>query len=562
MIALLSAAVAISRDYQDSWILEGLEVPFAVFMVTYLVYFSAEKNPIWLIAFALIFRFTVLSLPNLKYAWYQGLAIDQHRHYRLTQDIYDQGRIRTGDLYSGTPMMHLSFVLYSIITGLPAIDSFKYFPILAWSAFPIVTYLVISNIAPENSSIQKFALFASSVPAKPPISYLVIGTLFGPLLTFLILSQLTKMTHKNDRRYLIIIVVYTFALAATHSFSSIALSILLFVTYFLLQTLRRIGFISTLSHAKLSFSTLMIIMLISMAWFSLTATTFYVSIRSLGVHMGLIESPTVVLPGFFISRFFEIGLLNGLKVILVFHGADLLLILLTLTGFAFIYRKLRMRGEWELMLLSSYLVSLALFFTFGYVFGIGMHWYDRAIRLLLVVSPIFAGISLHYLEAKMHNKMLPILFMSLLMLLSTVELYRFQPLIPAASSFSSDLPNDEPLVYVNGVNTVYQRSMIAHAERFFPQDVKIASDTITKNQLLGLTSINFSRAHTRYYPLSKEEPREFDYFLIHLPGKSGGFEDQAETRTRSLILSAIYNASYNILYTNGESYILGVSQKS
>ena len=129
IIVLLGNAVAISRDYQDSWILEGLEIPFAVFMITYLIYFSAEKKIFWLIAFALIIRFTVLSLPNLKYQWFQGLAIDQHRQYMLTQYCYDQGHIRTGDLYSGTPSMHLSFCIYSIITGLKIIYSIKYFPI-------------------------------------------------------------------------------------------------------------------------------------------------------------------------------------------------------------------------------------------------------------------------------------------------------------------------------------------------------------------------------------------------------------------------------------------------
>ena len=69
MIDPLSAAAAISRGNQDSWILEGLEVPFAVIMVTYLVYSSAERNPTWLIAFALIIRFTVLSLHAHKMAF-------------------------------------------------------------------------------------------------------------------------------------------------------------------------------------------------------------------------------------------------------------------------------------------------------------------------------------------------------------------------------------------------------------------------------------------------------------------------------------------------------------
>lgn len=542
---LLGNAAAVSRDSQDSWILEGLEVPFAIFMLTYLAYFSAEKNLNWLLVFAMVFGATVLLLPNLKYQWFQGMYTDQHHHYRLAQDIRDLGHVRTGDLYSGTPLMHISFVLHSIITSLAVIHSFKYFPILTWLVFPIVTYVVVKTIYAENPSVQKYVLFLSSIPAKPTISYIVIGTLFGPLLTFLVLSQLTKMTHKNDRRYLIILAIYSLALAATHSFTSIAFSMLLFVAYFLSQALRRIRNLSDSAYAKPSFTTLMIIMTIGIAWFSQISTTFDVSLRTLTRHLLIVEEGA---PRFLYPRFFEIGFLDGLRVILVFHGADVLLILLTLIGFVLTYKKNR-------MFLSWYIVSLALFFVFGYAFDIGLGWYDRTIRLLLVFAPIFAGLCLYYFETKA-KKIVPGLIIGSLLVLSTAQLYNCQPLIPAASSFSIDLPDDEPLVYVNQVNTVYQRLMIAHTERFVPPDAKIASDAITQAQMLGLTSISFYDTHTEYYPLSNKEPSEFDYFLIHLPGKGGGFSEQAERRTMSLILSAIYNSSYNTVYTNGESYIL------
>ena len=39
IIVLIASAIAISRDYQDSWVLEGLEIPFAVFMITNIMYF-------------------------------------------------------------------------------------------------------------------------------------------------------------------------------------------------------------------------------------------------------------------------------------------------------------------------------------------------------------------------------------------------------------------------------------------------------------------------------------------------------------------------------------------
>jgi len=301
----------------------------------------------------------------------------------------------------------------------------------------------------------------------------------------------------------------------------------------------------------------MMVVMIGIVWFSHVATTFDVSIESLTPRIGQTMGVQVEAPieGFIFSRFFKIGFLDAVRIILVFHGADLLLLLLTLIGIAITYRFRTLRKP-EFVLFSLYTVSLALLFTFGYVLNIGLNWYDRTIRLAAVFTPIFASMSLYYIEAKMHRKIVPFLIIVLLLALSTVQLYRCEPLIPAASSFSKNLPDDEPLVYVNNVNTVYQRSMIAHAERSFPTGTKITSDEATQKQLLGLTSVNFSRAHMGYYPLSGGESREFDYFLIHIPGKSGKFHENAETRTTSLIVSAIYNSSYNILYTNSESYIL------
>jgi hypothetical protein len=47
---LLCNAAAISRDYQDSWILEGLEIPFLLFVVAFALTFFSEKKESLLIA--------------------------------------------------------------------------------------------------------------------------------------------------------------------------------------------------------------------------------------------------------------------------------------------------------------------------------------------------------------------------------------------------------------------------------------------------------------------------------------------------------------------------------
>lgn len=551
-IIIFFNAATLSRDYQDSWILEGLELFFTIYMITYLLYFTSERKIIWLIIFALIIRFTILSIPNLKYQWFQGVAIDQHREYRLTLDIYDQGRIREGDLYSGTPSMHLSFVIYSIITGLEIIHSFKYFPILYWFIFPIVIYILIKRIDSKNVSTHKYALFLSSIPVKPSISYFVMGTLYGPLIIFLILHQLISRNIRNNFSSTITFFLYTILLSATHTYSSIAFTLLLIIIYLMWHIVKKIKFIDIdKNRLPISNFDLMFVIIISFLWCIYMSNTFSIVIKSIYkeiVHAQLTES-------FFYPRIFELGYLDSLKIILVYHGGDIFLIILTLMSIKIIYNKLRTKNS-ELMLYSLYMASLFLFFIFGYIFDIGWQLYDRTIRCFLVFTPIFSSISLQYIEKKTRNKLVPILLIGIFLVFSTIELYRCQLLVPSASSLSKDLPDDEPIVYVNAINTVYKRHMILHAERFFPYGKTIASDGTTEIQLIGLTNINFSKAHIKYYPLSKEEELTFDFFLIHLPGKSGAFKEKAEFRTKSLISSYIYNSKYNIIYTNSEAYIL------
>lgn len=235
--------------------------------------------------------------------------------------------------------------------------------------------------------------------------------------------------------------------------------------------------------------------------------------------------------------------------------------LLTLIGILVVSRKLCLRSE-SLVFLSFYILSLWLFLIIGSALGFGVQWYDRLIRLSSTVFPIFSSISLFYINKRISNTKLIIFVISMLMVLATIQLYGYQPLMPPASSISKDLPMDEPIGYRVWVNSAYQRNMIKHAETYIPQGTLIACDAVTRNQIIGLTNYNFSRSHIAwYYPLDKTAPeRNYDYFLIHLPGKSGAFQESAEVRTRTLIIESLYKSTktYNILYNNGESYMLNV----
>ena len=547
IVVLFGNAVILSRDYQDSWILEGLEIPFVLFVATYALAFFSEKRISWMVALAVIGRCVFLLIPNLKYVWFQGIAIDQHVQYSLANYVYNVGYIASQDnVYIGMPLMHLDFAIFSTILKIPVVYSIKYLPVLLSPIYPLLIYSVMKNLKfPMGKTALKYALFISSVPIHQT-TYIIGGVLFGVLLMFLILSQIVRSMQKRGRRYWFVLVFFSFALVAAHSPSFVQLIILL-STILILQN---VSFLRIKSYLKTP--TVLAIMSIGTAWLMFPAKK---ALESIVNGLAGMLGGTPPKQGYVPSRFFElahIDMLGAIRSVLVFNGADAFLLLLTMAGLIILLKMRKsMTNSWKFLFLFNGL--LFLFIPIGFLSKVGG---SRWLSFARISFPIFSSIFILY-ASKRRVWIRAVIFSSII-LLSTLQLYACQPLIPSASVLSKNLPTDEPLVYVVNVNSVYQRQMIKFAENHVRG--RIACDTVTKNQIIGLTEYNFSSAHVMwYYPLSRLADKsareiEYDYFLIHLPGISGTFGEHAEIRTKALILDTIYNS--NILYNNGESYIL------
>jgi len=223
ILVLLSNAVAISRDYQDSWVLEGLEIPFVIFVATYALAFFSEKKIPSMVFLAVIGRLIFLLIPNLKYDWFHGTAIDQHMQYAFANHVYNGGYIATSPnvfhvlVYGRAPLIHLTIAIFSIVLNMPVVDSFKYLPVFLSPLYPLLTYVIMKNFKfLQGKTALKYALFISSVPMEAE-KYIVTGSQFGFLLAFLILGSLVTLFQNNDRRHFFIFIFLIFVLAAAHS---------------------------------------------------------------------------------------------------------------------------------------------------------------------------------------------------------------------------------------------------------------------------------------------------------------------------------------------------------
>jgi len=563
-VVLLVNAAAISRDYQDSWTLEGIEIAFVVFVVTYAITFFSEKRSKWMVALAVIGRSVFLLIPSLKYVWFMGRSIDDHRQFAMANYVYNEGHIipseHLGDwtdawtYYATTPLIHLSFSILSITSSIPLLYSFKFLPILLSPIYPLLTYAIVTKLGFKGeTTVLRYALFLSSLPIKSGLVYIVTGSMLGVLLTFFVLLCIVRVLRRSNQSDWLLLIIFSCALMMTHSFSSLHLALLILG----IKVMQRFSFFQIRSY--LNNLTVSLILLLNMAWLVFRASgTFTYMTKIMTYLVGISpQKQTYYVP----ERFFELTSLNifeSLKVILVYYGADgFLLLLMIIVIFVFLLKSRKKSDTLKFLWLLNVLLSLLLVFAF--VSRLGAGYWKRIVRYTEISYPIFFGMLIAYIDKRKIRSAVATSLLVTTLVLVPLELYACQPIIGSASTISRELPANEPVVYVGSVNSIYQREMIGFAEDYVRGS--IACDGVTRNQISGLTERGFSKTLLWFYPFSglldESIPRKnYDYFLIHLPGKSGAFEEQAEIRTRSLILEALYDESYNIVYSNSESYVL------
>lgn len=547
IIFLIGNSLMIRRDYQDSWVLEGVEIPFLLFIVTFTLTFFSEKRESSLVVIAIVGRIMLLLIPNLKYVWFQGVWIDQHRQYNLASYVVATGRISTNPLFSSyivSPLMHLLFCIFSIILSVPVVDSMKYVPVLFSPIYPLLTYAVVKKMElTQKSKILKYVLFLSSIPIASA-EYAIGGTTFGILLAFIVLFLLVAILRKNDRRYWSVCIIFVIALAAAHSATSIILTGILL----LILALQRVPYFRPKSYLRIL--VVLTVALIGLAWLMFSAySNLETIVRAFSMSVPTGTTPT---SDYIPSTFFQLARVEPLaaaETFLVYYGAHLFLLILTLAGLV-IMLKMRKKLNSASSFLIFFLGLLLAIMMIGVFIKLGS---TRVLSFVELLFPIFCGTAVFYLGNK--RKWIRTLLFASIILFATLEFYGCQPLIPSANVIYAGLSASVPIGYVNKVNSIYQRQAVSFALSHVVVGL-IASDEITYNQISGVANFSFMSLHViNYYPIDTQQPQQdYNLLIIHVPGKAGILQEKANVRTPDLILQTAYNS--DVVYTNGESYML------
>ena len=226
---LLCNAVLLNRDYQDSWILAGLEAPFAIFVVVLLLNFFTEKKVSWLMAFAIVGHAVFLLVPNLKYVWFQGIWVDQHQQYALASYVVQNGRIATTgsffvSVYGATPLYHLLLSVFSIFLNVPVVDAMKYVPVLTSPLYPLLIYGIMKKLKmPGGPTGLRYVLLFSAFLTIP--IYTISGTDFGTLFVLIALYLAITLIECDDKRFVGLYVFSVIILSMAHNASSILFAV-------------------------------------------------------------------------------------------------------------------------------------------------------------------------------------------------------------------------------------------------------------------------------------------------------------------------------------------------
>lgn len=565
----LSIVMVNQRNYNDAWILDGIFIPTLMFVFIFFMVETFVKGNQKIAILTASFLIVLNLIPGSKYQLFLN-PYDTTFHFRFTNELSLLGYVPpetagASKYYSSNPGVHILMSSLSVISGIPINEIFRFVIPAMYGLIPLIVFFITNGMLAEN--IQRYCIVASAFPITK--GYIITGTSLNIVVYFLFFAVFLRyiFTSKNNREYTTIFIILSFTLIISHPVTPILAALLLIgipLGLKILHTLSSNGFPRVPTSTYIILALLHLIML--MTWWANLATanlyTFANYIKKALSPTGFMEMPAVP------ARLFEVPLWAQLRIFFVFNIRYAIIGALSLLGLLVFLRRLRQKKlnaktkdfyTHLLVLLGIIVAYLSL--MIGY--GLALLEYQRFIVYSIPFCIFFTGLVLWRLSIFLGNvfsriEVRNLAFASLLFVLvsfSLIQFFPYQSLVPKASVLGKDLSENEYLVEIQLVNTVYQMEMISFAEKHSSK-ARIASDTVTRWQIHGFSNSSFYSRQIWHSPLepNQNQRAEWDLFLLHTR-KAGPFGEQVEYRTTERIENLRTEAG-NLVYDNGESFII------
>jgi len=559
--SIFISMISLDRSYQDLWILQDVFIPTLLYIIVFSVVAVLITDNRALSLVCSLFVIVLNAIPNLKYALFYG-TYDAAAHYGTINALLSSGFIpQTGfyaSEYSNFPGMHIFLSEISIVFGVDINFTIKLITSVIFGIIPLMVYFTSKGIF--SPRVQKGLLTASALPFVA--SYNLSGSIFALVLFFCFFCVLFKLSlAEYNTKYIYILVIFGFSLLFSH-FVTIT-SLLLFLSIALL-----LGFLYIFTEKQVLTrygNLIKIYLILLVSWVIMLIYEAHIlrdSILNVILRNFFGEVTRNVVP----ERLFVLSMFDQFKIIITFHIKDVIIVMLCLLGLLVLIKNIRIKNHVLFnrfyLPLFGVLCSILLVLGFQYATNFGSIEYGRYIRYAIVFSPFLVGLFLWCLDKKLihifHKKnsrvFLNSIVVFLIITISLIQVFPYQPMIPRAAVLSEDLPKDEYVTNRNRVNTIYQEKMVSFGGKYYDGYARIASDRVTRWQIRGFANESFYNNHIYYSPLDTNEVLRWNIFLLHYGNKSGSMGEKVEYRTVEKIES--FKVISNIVYDNRESFIL------
>lgn len=565
---MFTAFVAFNqRDYQDAWILEDISVPAFLYILTFVLVSTMITDNKIVVLICVSFIVTMNAVPNLKYLYFYG-TYDSVGHFGFIKRMLTLGQVpETGfysAFYSDFPGMHIFIGSFSLITGFDLNISIKLITSTIFSFFPMLIYSLTNHVFDKNA--QKYIVLFSGFPLV--MSYVLTGTTFGISLfcLFFYLFFKKNLLEFDERRYAVMLIITAFSLIVSHAVTTLSTIIFMCISIVLIKSASFHRKMLSCTNLIRKYSPFFIVLAtLFFTWLIFKANFVYEKLVDYMKQILMGTSKETLIP----ERFFALPFFERLIIFVIKHIKDFLVITLSFIGFIVLIKQFNKNVHLVKNLylpLICLLSSIASFIFFQSATNFAEIEYRRFIDYMMPFTPFFVGLFFWDLENRLKKSvkqkfvivfLLALVFFSLI-LISLLQVFPYQPIVPRANVLSKDMPESDYIVDFRMVNTNYQIKMIQFAERFSTAGTRVTSDVVTRWQIFGFASETFSTKYIWDRPLeigTFTGNEQWNILLLHYCGKSGPLNEKIEYRT-SEALAILRKALVNNIYDNGESFIL------
>jgi hypothetical protein len=270
--------------------------------------------------------------------------------------------------------------------------------------------------------------------------------------------------------------------------------------------------------------------------------------KKLGESLLAGEPPSAIT---YYGGFYQLSILGKLSVLEVKMGGFILSLFLSILAPVAIFRMKLQDGSlkrfyYALAVPATIALSIAILSQF-----IRSNLVQRGQLYFTAFSPFLVGITIYWLIRpkfqRLRNVILAVIMFSLI-LVSLLQFYPYQPLVPKISSDHTDYYAMD----LRAANTVYLRSML-YFLNMYDSRLKIATDDVTRGLMYALSSSSIIALVTTENPLSTGITAQLA--LVSFDENARPFVSGKEAIQ---YIQDVNNATMNrsLIYTNGKSGIL------